>query len=303
MPQSWLRMTSGIGLVVSIVAAPATTPAQQSASWSAVEQALGRTGTPQPGGVIRFGFPRRDLHVMVGSVAVRPALALGGWVAFKRLAGGTAMVMGDLVLTEDEIGPVVAALQQGGIEETALHNHLLGGVPNTMYLHIHARGNAEDIARAVRRGLAASKTPLDTAASGPAPALALDTAAIAHALGYRGHATGGVYQVGVPRAERITEDGEEVPPSMGTATSVNFQSTGGAKAAITGDFVLTGDEVNPVMRALRENGIAVTALHSHMIGESPRLFFMHFWANDDALKLAHGVRAALAKTHSVKPNG
>ena len=303
MARWWSRLVCVAGIQAVLMTTAVEAHAQAAASWAPVEQALGRTGAPQPGGVMKFSFPRRDLHVTVGDVAVRPALALGGWVAFKQLPGGMAMAMGDLVLTEDEIGPVMSALQAGGIEETALHNHLLGGMPNPMYLHIAARGKSVDIARALRHALEASKTPLDTAAAGPAPALALDTAAIAKALGYHGHASGGVYQVGVPRAGTIMEGSEEVPASMGTATSINFQSTGDGKAAITGDFVLTGNEVNPVIRVLRDNGIEITALHSHMIGETPHLYFMHYWANDDAIKLARALNAALAKTQSVRPNG
>ena len=302
MTYSRSRAVPALGLVVIFAAVAMTANAQATTTWSSVEDALGRAGAAQPGGVMKFGFPRRDLHVIVGDVAVWPALALGGWVAFKQTSAGTAMVMGDLVLTENEIGPVMSTLQQGGIELTALHNHLLGGMPNTMYLHIVARGNAVTLARAIRRALEASKTPLDTAAAGPPPAIGLDTAAIATALGYHGRVSGGVYQVGVPRAERITEDGEEVPSSMGTATSINFQPAGNGKAAVTGDFVLIGSEVNPVIRALRDNGIAVTALHSHMIGDTPHLYFMHFWAVDDAMKLARGLAAALAHTHSQAPN-
>jgi len=296
------RAVPAFGFAVIFAVFSMTANAQATTTWAPVEEALGRAGAAQPGGVMKFAFPRRDLRVMVGDVAVRPALALGGWVAFKPTSAGAAMVMGDLVLTENEIAPVMSALQQGGIELTALHNHLLGGVPNTMYLHIVARGNAVTLARAIRRALEASKTPLDTAAAGPAPAVGLDTAAIATALGYHGRVSGGVYQVGVPRADRITEDGEEVPSSMGTATSINFQPAGDGKAAVTGDFVLIGSEVNPVIRALRDNGIGVTALHSHMIGDTPHLYFMHFWAVDDAMKLARGLAAALAQTHSQAPN-
>lgn len=290
-------------LVIALSAYSVAAGAQDSSSWAPVEQALGRSGSAQPGGVMKFAFPRRDLHVSVANVAVRPALALGGWVAFKHTSGGQAMAMGDLVLTDDEIEPVISALQQGGVEETALHNHLLGAAPNVMYLHIAARGNAANIARAIRHALETSKTPLDTVAAGAPPALDLDTAAIAAALGYHGKASGGVYQVGVPRTGRIMEGSEEVPASMGTATSINFQSTGGGKAAIAGDFVLTGNEVNPVIRVLRDNGIEITALHSHMIGDAPHLYFMHYWANDDAIKLARAIGAALAKTQSAKPDG
>jgi hypothetical protein len=303
MTRLWSHAIGALLIVAVLAARPRAALAQGAASWSAVEQALGRTGSAQPGGVMKFSFPRRDLRVRVGSVDVRTALALGGWVAFKQLADGKAMAMGDLVLTEDEVEPVISALQQGGIEQTALHNHLLGAVPNVMYLHIAGRGNAVTIARAIRHALEASKTPLDTAAAVAPPALDLDTAAIAKALGYHGKASGGVYQVGVPRAGKITEGTEEVPASMGTATSINFQSTGAGKAAITGDFVLTGNEVNPVIRVLRDNGIEITALHSHMIGDTPHLYFMHYWANDDAIKLARAMGAALARTQSARPNG
>jgi hypothetical protein len=294
----WLRT---IPLAFAASALAPTLIHAQAGSWVPVEQILGRTPVPQAGDVMRFNFPRRDLRVMVGDVQVKPSFALGSWVAFKRMPDGQAMAMGDLVLTEAEINPVISALQQGGIEQTALHNHLLGASPTTMYLHINAHGREADIARTIRRALEGTKTPLDTAPAGPAAAFDLDTAALARALGYSGKVNGGVYQVGIPRREHVMEDGHEVPGSMGLGTSINFQPTGGGKAAITGDFVMIGTEVNPVIRALRENGIAIAALHSHMIGETPRLFFMHFWANDDAMKLARGLNAALAKTNSAKP--
>ena len=284
----------------ALVAVPAVVRAQSEAPWAPVEQILGRTAVPQAGDVMRFNFPRRDLRVMVGDVQVKPSLALGSWVAFKRMADGQAMAMGDLVLTESEINPVISALQAGGVAQSALHNHILRGSPSTMYLHISAHGRDTDIARTIRRALDGTKTPMDTTAPGSSAAFELDTIALARALGYSGKVNGGVYQVGVGRLEHIMEDGQEVPGSMGLSTSINFQPTGGGKAAITGDFVLLGSEVNPVIRVLRDNGIAITALHSHLIGETPTLYFMHFWANDDAMKLARGVSAALAKTNSVK---
>jgi hypothetical protein len=291
-----------IALMGTCFVQPLSGQAMPSADWSKVENALGRKGTAQPGDVMRFSFPRRDLSVTVDGVPVRPALALGSWVAFKRLTGGHTMVMGDLVLLDKEVNDVVSALQQGGVEQSALHNHLLGASPNTMYLHISAHGDEATIAAAIRSALGKSATPLDTASSGPAPALGLDTAAIASALGYSGRASGGVYQIGVPRAEAIQEGGNEVPASMGLATAINFQSTGNGRAAITGDFVMVGSEVNRVIRALRQNGIGITALHSHLIDETPRLYFMHFWANDDAVKLARGLRAALNETNSLRPS-
>ena len=268
------------------------------ANWSGVEQILGRKGTAGAGGVERFGFPRSDLSVRLDDVTLKPALALGGWAAFSGNPNGRAMVMGDLVLLENEVAPVMRALQAGGVEQTAVHNHLLREEPHVVYMHIHARGNAQSIARTIRDALEQTKTP--PAASPPSAASPpeLDTVAISRSLRATGKWNGGVYQVSVPRREKITDDGMEVPPSMGVATAMNFQPTGGGKAAITGDFVLRAAEVNPVIRALRDNGIEVTALHTHMLTEQPKLFFMHFWANDDAVKLARGLSAALDQTAS-----
>lgn len=266
---------------------------QPSGDWSAVEQALGRTGAMQPGNVIKFSFPRTDLQVTAVGVVLKPAFALGSWVAFKR-SGRETIAMGDLVLAETEVGPVMTRLQEGGVEQTALHNHVLGELPRIMYMHIAAHGNAAKIATSIHDALALTGTPLGVPPpSASAAAIELDTTAVARALGTAGKVNGGVYQVSVPRAGKVMEHGMEVPPSMGVATAINFQPTGGGKAAITGDFVITADQVNPVIRALTSHGIAVTALHSHMLHETPRLFFMHFWANDDAVILARGLRAAL----------
>jgi len=274
-------------------------PANGGPAWAAVQEALGGRGTMQPGDVLRFGFPRSDLQVTVDGVAIKPALALGSWSAFKRTGANEAVVTGDLVLTEDEVNPVMLALQQGGVEQTAVHHHVIKETPRILYMHIMGHGDPAKLAQTIRTALGQSKTPIP---QGPAPAPAaaaidLDTAAIAQLLGVAGKVNGGVYQVSVPRSERIMDHGVEMGPPMGTATAINFQPTGGGKAATTGDFVLIAPEVNRVIRALRENGIQVTALHSHMLEESPRLLFMHFWANDDAAKLARGLRAALDQTN------
>jgi hypothetical protein len=216
---------------------------------------------------------------------------------------GGAMVMGDLVLLETEINPVMAKLIANGLEITAVHNHLLRGSPATFYMHVGGHGDPVKMAAALRAGLAESKTPLTAPAPAASPpAIDLDTAQIDAIIGAKGQAAGGVYQFGVPRRDPVSEDGTQLAPagSLGVATAINFQPTGGGKAAITGDFVLAAEEVNEVIKALRSNGIEVTALHSHMLMEQPRLFFMHFWANDDALKLARGLRAALDKTARAK---
>jgi hypothetical protein len=286
-----IALTACVGLV-------SETAAQQTPLWSSVEEALGRPGAMQPGSVIKFSFPRSDLTVTARGVTLNPAFALGSWVAFSRRADGQTMVMGDLVLTEDEVSPVMLELQAGGVEQTALHNHVLGESPRVMYMHIRAHGDATRIARTIHDALALSSTPLGAATAAARASTEFDTAAVAKALGYTGKFNGVVYQVTVPRAEKVMEMGVEIPPSMGLSTAINFQPTSGGKAAITGDFVMIASEVNTVIRALRKNGIEVTAIHSHMLDESPRLFFMHFWANDDAVKLASALHTALAATNS-----
>jgi Domain of Unknown Function (DUF1259) len=268
--------------------------------WAKVDAVLGRQGSEQPGGIHRYGFPRSDLKVTLDQVAIKPALALGGWLAFEP-TGEQAMVMGDLVLTEEEVNPVMVRLAAGGIEVTGVHNHLLRATPTTFYMHVLGHGDPAALATALRDGLAASKVPLQAPAAGAqSQAIDLDTAMIDKTLGFKGKVNGGVYQVGVPRAEAIKDGGMDVPPAMGSAIAINFQPTGSGKAAITGDFVLIAQEVNPVLRTLRENGIEVTALHNHMLNDEPRLFFMHFWANDDAERLAEGLRAALDQTNVKK---
>jgi Domain of Unknown Function (DUF1259) len=273
----------------------------QEIDWKKVDEALGRSAAVS-GDVHRYGFPRSDLTVTLDGVTIRPALALGGWTAFKPAHGG-AMVMGDLVLLESEINPVMAKLIENGIEITAVHNHVLRANPATFYMHIGGHGDPVKLATAIRTGLAASKTPL-TASPPPAsqPAIDLDTAQLDEIIGAKGQANGGVYQFGVPRRDPVSENGMQLAPAgpMGVATAINFQPTGSRKAAITGDFVLTADEVNEVVKALRSYGIEVTAIHSHMLTEQPRLIFLHFWANDDALQLARGLRAALDKTARAK---
>lgn len=265
--------------------------------WSQVGKALGKEGALQPGGIYKVSLPRGDLHVTLDGVALKPGFALGSWLGFAPM-GSQAMVMGDLVLTQEEINPVMKKFEEEGIAITALHNHLLRSQPVTMYMHIFGEGDPVQLAQALRAGLVLSKTPLGgSATSAPSSQITLDKAAIDQIVGAEGKVSGGVLQYSISRKDKIEERGMAVPPSLGTAIGINFQPTGGRRAAITGDFVLTAEEVNPVAAALRENGIEVTALHSHMLDEQPRLFFMHFWANADSQKLAKGLRAALDKVN------
>ena len=267
--------------------------------WKAVEQALGKSGQLQPGDVFRIGMPRTDLNVTVRGVSIRAGFGLGSYAAFKQ-TGEQAMVMGDLVLLDQEVPGVMSGLFAGGLEVTAVHNHLNEMSPHVMYMHYGGHGDAVQLARALRQALSASGTPLG-AASAPAAAggPVLDTAAIERALGRPGRDIGGgVFQVTVPRAETITEMGQPLLPAMGVVTVLNFQPVTAGQAAITGDFVLIDREVNAVAKTLRQHGIDVTALHNHALADAPRLFYMHFWATDDPAKLAQALKAALAQTNS-----
>ena len=296
-----LKFCLGLLLLCTCISAAQNTPDAEKKSWADVEQAMGRSGQMQAGDVMKFAMPRKDLKVTVNGVAIKPGFALGSWAAFIH-HGNEAMVMGDLVLTEDEIAPVMTKLQESGVHQAALHNHLLGESPRVMYMHLASHGDPVQIAKAIHDALALTKTPgPDSSASSPSqPDLGFDQKQVEQALGRLGKVNGGILQFSIPRAEQITDSGITIPPSMGVATAINFQPTGGGKAAITGDFVLLGSEVNAVIKALRENAIQVTALHNHMLTEQPRLLFMHFWANDDPAKLAKGLRAALDQTNSGK---
>ena len=281
-------------LLLGLCALTAPAVAANEDYWQKVGQVLGKEGAQQPGQVYRVALPRTDLHVTLDGVAIKPGLALGGWLAFAAM-NDNAVVMGDLVLTQDEIAPVMKKFEEGGIEITALHNHLLRAEPMTLYMHVLGHGDPVKLAQALHAGLALSKTPLQAAAqpAGAPPAIDFDTGAVDKAMGYKGKNNGGIYAFSVSRGKAVTEDAMEIQAAMGSAIGINFQPTGGGKAAITGDFVLTDKEVNPVIKALEAGGIEITALHSHMLSERPRLFFMHFWANDDAVKLARGLRGAL----------
>jgi hypothetical protein len=287
---------------LTLVIAPSGLPTIASSAdfdWKEIDTALGKSATVS-GEVHRYGLPRSDLHVTLDGVAIKPALALGGWVSFAPMHG-EAMVMGDLVLLDTEVTPVMTKLLEGGVEITAIHNHILRASPATFYMHVGGHG-AVKMAKVIRSALSASKTPFDPPATtaGPAPAVDLDTAKLDQIIGVKGTSVGGVYQFGVPRRDPAAEGGMQVGGPLGGANAVNFQPTGSGKAAITGDFLVTGNEVNPLIRALRAGDIEVTAIHGHMLDEQPRMFFIHFWANDDALKLARSIRTALDKAAAVK---
>ena len=296
-----MRFIRSLGIIGAVCASTSLASAQD-VDWQKVDDTLGRKAAVISGDVHRYGFPRTDLNVTPDGVAIKPALALGGWVAFKPMHDD-AMVMGDLVLLETEINPVMAKMIANGLDISAVHNHLLQANPATFYMHVGGHGDPVKLATGIHDALSVSKTPLEPpAAPAQPPAIDLDTAQLDQIIGAKGQANGGVYQFGVPRRDPVMMDGMPIAPAgpMGLATGIGFQPTGGGKAAITGDFVMVSSEVNPVIKTLRASGIEVTALHSHMLDEQPRLFFMHFWANDDAVKLAKGLRMALDKMANIK---
>ena len=297
-----MRVFSTFLLGVALAASATAGAYAQDIDWQKVDDAFGRKAAVVAGDVHRYGFPRTDLTVTLDGVTIKPALALGGWVAFKPM-GSEVMAMGDLVLLETEIKPVMTKMIENGLDITAVHNHLLRANPATFYMHVGGHGDPVKLATAIKAALAESKTPLTPPAPASAPpAIDLDTAQLDQIIGAKGQPNGGVYQFGVPRRDPVTQAGMTLSPvgPLGVATAIGFQPTGGGNAAITGDFVMIASEVNPVIKALRAGGIEVTALHSHMLDEQPRLFFMHFWANDDAIKLAKTLRTALDEMANVK---
>lgn len=297
----------GGGVVAALAGASVSAPqnaargrvSAEAINWTAVGHALGKKGQMMPGGVYRVGMPRTDLSVTVKGVPVKAGFALGSYAAFQQM-GDATMVMGDLVLLDHEVNPVMSGLFAQSLSLRALHNHLNEMSPHVLYLHYEGLGEAVALARALRVALSASATPLGGAPATAAPATTtLDLTALQKALGQPGKVMpGGIIQVSVPRIETIKENSMILPPAMGVAISLNFQPLGAGQAAITGDFVLIGNEVTLVAQTLRDNGIEVTALHNHALTDTPRLFYMHFWATGNPLTLARGLRAALDQTNS-----
>jgi uncharacterized protein DUF1259 len=290
-----------LGLMLCF-AMPGESQAQSSSATldtKAIEQAIGKPGELKDD-VFKISLPRKDLSVSVKDVKLKPGFALGTWVAFKQ-RGNEAVLDGDLVLTEDEVGPVFAKLRKEGIEVTALHNHLIGETPRVMYLHIAAKGDSGQLASHLKEALSLTATPMGLPSAKPlgaslrnvAEEADFDAELIQKELGHKGMIKDAVLLISVPRPEQINMAGTILPSSMGMATAFNFQSSGGNKAAATGDFVMLRDEVDRVTKALTEQGILITALHNHLVHGSPELYFMHFWANDGAEKVAKGLRAGL----------
>jgi hypothetical protein len=266
----------------------------QGVTTATIDQALGRSGQKM-GDVYRVGFPRTDLHVSVGGLAIKPGLALGSWAAFLG-SDDNAMVMGDLVLLEEELNPVMAQLRSSGFEITAVHNHLMEETPKVLYLHYMGHGPAAQLATSLHSALAVSKTPLEKpAAAAEEPAPPTWAKSVEEVVGRKGTFKGGVLSFGVPRSDSVTMAGTTVPPAAGVGEAINFQAADSGNVATTGDFVLTADEVNPVITELQAHHILVTALHSHMLTEQPRLFFMHFWSVGSPESVGAGIKASLSR--------
>lgn len=278
-----------------IVAVPAFVfcNAQQIDS-NALNNVFGKQGTVT-GNVYKISYPRSDLKVKVNGFAVAPGLALGTWVGIIQM-GNQAMMMGDLVLLDSEVPKVIKKLVEENLQVTAIHNHLIDETPAIKYVHYHGEADPVTLAKEIKAVLEVTATPLKESAKMQTPKI--DWSKVTGILG-TGKQNGKLLQYNFPRNEKLTESGMEMPPSMGMATSINFQMDGN-RAATTGDFVLLADEVNPVVKALIENGITPTAIHIHMLHDDPHLFMMHFWAVGDPEKLATGLKAALDKTNSKK---
>jgi Domain of Unknown Function (DUF1259) len=282
-------------LVLSLVLLDANLVMAQGAApgWADVDKTFGRPGTVQ-NDLYKVTFPRSDLNVKVGNVKVQPGVALTSWIAM-RPAGTDVVADGDLVLTSDELNPVMSALQEHGLEITALHNHLIGEEPQVYYMHFYGKGPRQTLAAGLKAALDNSKTPI--AVTPPAtPVKSWDTAAVEKLLGAKGRLSGAVLGFAFPRSHPISMHQQTMTPAMGMATAMNFQPLDESGVAASGDFVLRENEVNPVLAALRKNGILVTAVHNHMLDDEPRMVFVHFWGTGQAETVARGLREALDKT-------
>jgi hypothetical protein len=284
-----------LSVIISLLLIATSCFAQQN-DWSDVEKVFGKKGNVQ-NNIFKITFPRSDLKVKVGDFAVAPGLAFTSWIGFMKMGNMTTM-MGDLVVLDTEVPSVISKLVSEGLQITALHNHIINEVPAIKYIHYSGNGDAVSLATKIKTVIEITGTPLisppaQTQSANP------DWSVVEAILGTTGKHNGNLLQYSFPRNEKLTESGMDMPAYMGMATGINFQMAEN-KAAITGDFVLLADEVNPVVKALTDNGIQVTAIHNHMLYDNPRLFMLHFWAVDEPGKLAKGLKAALDKTNSKK---
>jgi len=287
-----------------LVPAPTAKPPEatpQLPTWAkSVRDILSREGTMQPGDVFRVAVARSDLTVVRDEVTLEPRFAYTSWIAVMPMGKeGEVMVMGDMVLTTKEVDPVMRRLLKGGLRVTALHNHLNGENPRLMYLHYDGMGQVSPLAETIKEALALTSAPRSEPSQGPKEATPPELMAafeqVQKILGREGKIARKVLQVSFPRADPIQCEGMDLPPAMGTATQINFQPAGAGLAA-TGDFVVTDDELQPLLQALARGGISVEAIHSHMTHEKPTLKFVHFFAQGPAETVAKALRTALDQT-------
>lgn len=289
-----MRSPSGCLLAVLLMAAAPCSAVAQSidgAAWDSVGTVLQAADT-YAGGYHRYNFPRRDIVLHMGDVTVAPSLALGAWAGFSGTPAN-AMVMGDLVLTTGELKPVLAEFARQRLGVTAIHNHLSGEEPRITYVHFHGAGRATELATRLDRVLALTATPRPVTAAVP-KAANFDTSMVFRALGASGKAQGDVAQLSfilVPG--RVTMDGHPLVPALGYGSPVNVQMVSPARALATGDFAVPGSRVEGVLDALATHGITATAVHSHLIGEQPRLYYIHFWGDGPPADVLRGLRAAI----------
>lgn len=290
------RQSAGWCLLLALLGLTRSVSSQQplDQTWNEIAAIL-QSPPADAGGYVRFNFPRKDLSVRIGDVTIPAPFALTGWVGFD---GGpdSATAMGDLVVTAAELGPVLGELARQSVEVTAVHNHLAGEDPQVIYIHFHTMGPAARTARALDAALRLTGTPRPVMPAGAA-AVTIDSAAVFAELGKHGKASGAMAQVGfvlVPGA--VTMHGGTVLPALGYASPVNVLQVSANRAVATGDFAVTANQLPPLLSALAANGVTATAVHTHLVGEEPKIYFVHFWGDAPLADLLRALRAALDAT-------
>jgi uncharacterized protein DUF1259 len=293
-----------IGTLLSVaLAAPAALAQEMPAEYKSVLTTLGKQGDFKDN-VLKVNIPRNDLHITVHGVKTPTPFGFGGWIALTKGSGGKDVMMGDLVLEQDEVNPVMSALLDNGLEVTALHNHFFWDEPRVFFMHVHGSGTPDELARKVKPALdligkkgagsaASAAKPAAPRAGAPQPPAGLNTAKLAQIVGHQGEQSGAVYKITVGRSDlKLTDMGATINARMGLNTWAAFVGTD-EKAAIAGDVAMLAGEVTPVLKALRQNGLDVVAIHHHMTGTQPMIIFLHYWGTGPADKLATGFKAAL----------
>lgn len=302
-------MRTVVASIVAVVCVISGVSAQQPvmpAAYQAVLSSLGRSGDFKDG-VLKVNLPRTDLKVTINGRAVPTGLGFGGWIALTSGDMGEAVMMGDLVLTEDQVNPVMSSILDNGLEASALHNHFFWESPRIFYMHVHGHGMPADLARRVKpaidlmlRGVTpaptapATPSAVPTPPAGAAAPTVIDGAALAKIIGFPGEQNGAVFKITIGRADlAVKEMGAVINARMGLNTWAAFTGTND-DAVVAGDVAMLGPEVTPVLTAMRKAGLSIVSLHHHMIGTEPEIYFLHYWGQGSAATLAAGVRSAVA---------